>query len=186
MSRAPPPAATKRFDELTINENKPNSVPAGLLLNGILNDAYEAPNGQYEAWDQYYLNNYDYYGNNRYDFGAGATYYTTLKNVGLMEQQALAAGQPAVNPYAALAEFFRAYLFTRMSLEMGDIPQTEALQGLAQPDTRLRLAAGRVSAGVCLAGEGQHRPGQPHCRQHRPTWRATSTSAATCASGRKW
>ena len=90
-----------------------------------------SPTASTKPGDQYYLNNYDYYGNNRYDFGSGTTYYTTLKNVGLMEQQALAAGLPAVNPYAALGEFFRAYLFTRMSLEMGDLPQTEALQGLA-------------------------------------------------------
>lgn len=123
-------SCNKNFEELTINENKPNSVPAGLLLNGILNDAFEAPNGQYEAWDQYYLNNYDYYGNNRYDFGSGTTYYTTLKNVGLMEQQALSAGQATVNPYAAMGNFFRAYLFTRMSLEMGDLPESEALKGL--------------------------------------------------------
>ena len=120
----------KSLDELTVNENKPNSVPASLLFNGVLNNAFEAPNGQYEAWNQYYLNNYDYYGNNRYDFGSGAVYYTTLKNVGLMEKQALAAGSPAVNPYEALGNFFRAYLFTRMSLEMGDIPQSQALQGL--------------------------------------------------------
>ncbi|OUJ74726.1 SusD/RagB family nutrient-binding outer membrane lipoprotein [Hymenobacter crusticola] len=121
----------KDYEELTVNENKPNSVPASLLLNGILNDAFEAPNGQYEAWDQYYLNNYDYYGNNRYDFGGGTIYYTTLKNVGLMESQARTAGLEAVNPYEALGNFFRAYLFTRMSLEMGDIPQSQALQGLA-------------------------------------------------------
>ena len=120
----------KTLDELTVNENKPNAVPASLLFTGVLNDAYEAPNGNYEAWDQYYLNNYDYYGNNRYDFGSGTTYYTTLKNVGLMEQQALAAGSPTVNPYEALGNFFRAYLFTRMSLEMGDVPQSQALQGL--------------------------------------------------------
>ncbi|MBO2011313.1 SusD/RagB family nutrient-binding outer membrane lipoprotein [Hymenobacter negativus] len=120
----------KTLDELTINENKPNSLPASLLFTGILNDAYEAPNGSYEYWDQYYLNNYDYYGNNRYDFGSGTIYYTTLKNVGLMEQQATKAGSPAVNPYEALGNFFRAYLFTRMSLEMGDLPQAQALQGL--------------------------------------------------------
>ena len=120
----------KTLDELTVNENKPNSVPAALLFNGVLNDAFEAPNGQYEAWNQYYINNYDYYGNNRYDFGDGTVYYNTLKNVGLMEQQALAAGSPAVNPYEALGNFFRAYLFTRMSLEMGDIPQSQALQSL--------------------------------------------------------
>jgi len=121
----------KDFEELTVNENKPNSVPASLLFTGVLNDAFEAPNGQYEAWDQYYLNNYDYYGNNRYDFGGGTVYYTTLKNVNLMQQQAQAVGLPAVNPYAALANFFRAYLFTRMSLQMGDMPQSQALQGLA-------------------------------------------------------
>ncbi|WP_223651248.1 SusD/RagB family nutrient-binding outer membrane lipoprotein [Hymenobacter psoromatis] len=123
-------SCNKTLDELTVNENKPNAVPASLLFTGILNDAYEAPNGQYEAIDQYYLNNYDYYGNNRYDFGSGTTYYTTLKNVGLMEQQALAAGSPTVNPYEALGNFFRAYLFTRMSLEMGDIPESQALLGL--------------------------------------------------------
>lgn len=123
-------SCNKTLDELTVNENKPNAVPAALLFTGILNDAYEAPNSSNEYWDQYYLNNYDYYGNNRYDFGAGATYYTTLKNVGLMEQQALAAGSPAVNPYEALANFFRAYLYTRMSLELGDIPESQALQGV--------------------------------------------------------
>ncbi|RZL08001.1 MAG: SusD/RagB family nutrient-binding outer membrane lipoprotein, partial [Hymenobacter sp.] len=123
-------SCNKTLDELTINENKPNAVPASLLLTGVLNDAYEAPNGSYETWDQYYLNNYDYYGNNRYDFGGGATYYTTLKNVGLMEQQALAAGSATVNPYEAMGNFFRAYLYTRMSLEMGDIAQSQALLGL--------------------------------------------------------
>ncbi|MGI4738664.1 MAG: SusD/RagB family nutrient-binding outer membrane lipoprotein [Janthinobacterium lividum] len=123
-------SCNKTLDELTLNENKPNSVPASLLFTGILNDAYEAPNGQYETWNQYYLNNYDYYGNNRYDFGSGTAYYTTLKNVGLMEQQALAAGSPATNPYEALGNFFRAYLFARMSLQTGDIPASQALLGL--------------------------------------------------------
>ncbi len=123
-------SCNKSLDELTINENKPNSVPASLLLTGILNDAYEAPNGQYEAWDQYYINNYDYYGNNRYDFGSGADYYTTLKNVELMATQAQTEAAPNPQAYGALANFFRAYLYTRMSLEMGDLPQTQALQGL--------------------------------------------------------
>lgn len=121
----------KTFDELTQNVNKPNAVPAGLLLNGVLNDAFEEPNSQSEIWDQYYIYNYDYYGDNRYDFGAGRTYYTTLKNVDLMEEQAKVAGLPTVNAYSALANFFRAYLFTRMSLNMGDIPQSDALKGLA-------------------------------------------------------
>src|SRR4029079_16112553 len=72
---------------------------------------------------------YDYYGNNRYDFGAGNNYYSTLKNVTKMEEEAIAGGAAAENPYAALANFFRAYFYTKMSLQMGDIPMTEAVLG---------------------------------------------------------
>jgi len=46
-----------------------------------------------------------------------------------MEAQALAKGGEAVNPYGALAKFFKAYFYTKMSLQMGDIPMDSALQG---------------------------------------------------------
>ncbi|QHS54648.1 SusD/RagB family nutrient-binding outer membrane lipoprotein [Mucilaginibacter sp. 14171R-50] len=120
----------KSFDELTKNTNLPNNVPASLLFNGVLNSTAELPDGQNEVYDQYYLYNYDYYGNNRYDFGGGDNYYTTLKNVVEMEKQAAATGGAAINPYEAIGKFFKAYLFSKMSLEMGDIPMTEALKGL--------------------------------------------------------
>jgi hypothetical protein len=120
----------KSFNELTQNNNKPNSVPASLLLNGVLNNMPDLPDGQSEIYSQYYLYNYDYYGNNRYDFGGGDDYYTTLKNVIAMEQKAAATGGGSVNPYEALGKFFRAYFYSKMSLEMGDIPMTQALKGL--------------------------------------------------------
>src|SRR5215471_13601417 len=78
----------KSFSDLYPNENKPTSVPASLLFNGIVNQLYDAPSGMYERWCQYYLCNYDYYGNNRYDFGPGTNYFTTLKNVTKMEEEA--------------------------------------------------------------------------------------------------
>lgn len=120
----------KSFDELTQNTNVANSVPAALLFNGVLTSTAELPDGQKEIYDQYYLYNYDYYGNNRYDFGSGDNYYSVLKNVVAMEQQAAATGGAAINPYEALGKFFRAYLFSKMTLEMGDIPMTQALKGL--------------------------------------------------------
>ncbi len=129
-------SCNKTLDELTVNQNKPNQVPASLLFNGALNDAFEGPNGSKEIWDQYYIYNYDYYGNNRYDFGQGGiadngnSYYSTLKNVDLMAQQAQTEAAPAGQTYGALANFLRAYLYTRMSLQMGDLPQAQALQGL--------------------------------------------------------
>jgi len=119
----------KSFDSLSVNENKPVNVPSSLLLNGIENDIYEAPYSMKERWGQYYCCDYDYYGNNRYDFGSGDDWYHVLTNVVKMDEEATAVGLPADNIYNALAKFFKAYLFTKMSLEMGDIPMTDALQG---------------------------------------------------------
>ncbi|RYY22326.1 MAG: SusD/RagB family nutrient-binding outer membrane lipoprotein [Sphingobacteriaceae bacterium] len=119
----------KSFEDLTQNTNVPNSVPASLLFNGILNSMVEYPDNSKEIYDQYYIYNYDYYGNNRYDFGSGDNYYATLKNVLAMEAQATKSGSAAVNPYSAIGKFFRAYFFSKMSMEEGDIPMTQALQG---------------------------------------------------------
>jgi len=120
----------KTFKDLNTNENKPTSVPASLLLNGILYNMYDTPYGSGERFSQYFLCNYDYYGNNRYDFGPGDDYYPTLKNIDKMVDEASLSGLPEVNPYHAMAKFFKAYFFTKMSLEMGDIPMTDALKGV--------------------------------------------------------
>lgn len=137
----------KSFEELTQNNNVPTSVPVPLLFNGIVTNMADLPDGatsssvqssmvysnssnKDEIWCQYYIYNYNYYGNNTYDFDSGADYYTTLNNVLAMEAQAKASGGAAINPYEALGKFFRAYFFSKMSLERGDIPMTQALQGL--------------------------------------------------------
>src|ERR1035437_65583 len=119
-------SSCNNFEELKKNENLAESVPASILLNNVLYSLNDEPEGMSERWCQYYLMNYDYYGNNRYDFGAGDNYYTTLKNVVQMEKEA--NGSEA---YLALADFLKAYYFTKMSLEMGDIPMSEALEGIS-------------------------------------------------------
>ena len=123
-------SCTKSFEDLTQNKNVPTSVPASLLFNGVLNSMVDLPDGEDEIWCQYYIYNYNYYGNNQYNFGSGDNYYSALKNVLAMESQATATGGAAINPYEALGKFFRAYFFSKMSLEEGDIPMTAALQGL--------------------------------------------------------
>ncbi|HEY1872455.1 MAG TPA: SusD/RagB family nutrient-binding outer membrane lipoprotein, partial [Chitinophagaceae bacterium] len=119
----------RSFNDLYNNDNKPLAVPASLLFTGILNDMYEAPYSSKEKWSQFFITNYAYYGNNRYDFGPGDDYYGTLKNVAKMQEEAKNVGLPNGNVYDALAKFFKAYLFSKMSLEMGDLPMTGALQG---------------------------------------------------------
>ncbi len=119
----------KSFNDLYQNNNKPASVPPSLILTSVLNSMADMPAGQIERTDQYFLINYDYYGNNRYDFGAGDDYYITLENVNKMQEEALNLKLPEVNPYGALARFLQAYYYTKMSLEVGDIPLTDALKG---------------------------------------------------------
>ncbi len=178
----------KTLDELTVNENKPGAVPASLLFTGILNDAFEGPNGQNEIWDQYYIYNYDYYGNNRYDFGQGANYYTTLKNVDLMAAQAQTEAAPNPQAYGALANFFRAYLYTRMSLEMGDLPQTQALQGLegltpaydSQKAIFVQafkwLESANADLGTLVAGGAPNVPGDIYFGGNLAQWQKTANT----------
>lgn len=122
----------KSFQDLYENPNKPTSVQASLLLNGILNNMLEAPGGQLDRTNQYQLQNNSYFGNNQYNFGPGSNLYPVLTDVTNMEKQSITTTAGALNPYTALGKFFRAYFFTKMSLQMGDIPMSQALQGAAQ------------------------------------------------------
>lgn len=121
------------FEALEKNKNKPAEVPASLVLNGIENDMYEAPWSLGHRQNQYWCCNYNYYGTNEYWSTSSFAGFQTLRNVEKMEMEARNTGAAEVNPYAALGKFFRAYFFVRMSLQMGDIPMTDALKGLDIP-----------------------------------------------------
>lgn len=118
------------FDELDIDPNRATSSPANLILNGVLNNLRTGAWNLDQRYNQYWCINYNYYGTNEYWSGPASTDYTRLKNVIKMEEEALKAGAPAVNPYAALGKFLRAYHFVNMSQKVGDLPLSEALQGL--------------------------------------------------------
>jgi len=119
----------KSFEDLGDDTNRPSNVPPSLLFNKLLNDIYDGPYGNSTKWSQYFLQNYEYYGNNRYDFGSGTNCYNSLKNVVKMEEEA-ARILPEVNCYSALGKFMKSYFFTKMSLQMGDIPMKESLKGI--------------------------------------------------------
>lgn len=120
------------YAELEINENKPNQVPAGLVLNGVLNDLYERPWSVEHRQNQYWACNYNYYGTNEY-WSAATLNFMTLKNVLKMEEEAKRTGAKDVNPYSALGKFFRAYFYARMSQRVGDLPLANAVKGLEDP-----------------------------------------------------
>src|SRR6478735_1332638 len=120
---------SKRFEEYTPDRNQPVSVPAYLLLRTVLNDMFDSPSGDNDKWGQFTLSSYTYYGDNRYWNGEAGLNYGTLNNIVSMEKEAVKASGEE-NPYSALAKFFKAYFFIKMSLKVGDIPMSEALLGL--------------------------------------------------------
>lgn len=114
--------------------NRATQVTPDLVFNGICNDLYQSPWGSVARFCQYNCCNYNYYGNQEYNWGGASLNYTTLKNVLKMEEEAIRVGNPAVNPYSALAKFFKAHYFYQMTMLVGDLPMSQALNpDIAQP-----------------------------------------------------
>lgn len=123
----------KSFEELEIDPNRPVSVPAALVLQGIEYSMYNNTGRPFSAemrWNQFYCSNYNYYATNEYTWTATPDHFLTLKNVLKMEEEARRAGAAEVNPYAALGKFFRAFFYHEMANRIGDLPLNEALKGI--------------------------------------------------------
>ncbi len=88
----------KKFDDLQKNPNSPESVPASLALNGVENSINQRPWGLEHRWNQFACCNYNYYGNQEYNWSGATLYYTTLKNVIKMEEEALKSGRKRSKP----------------------------------------------------------------------------------------
>jgi hypothetical protein len=137
-------SCSKKIDALQADPNRPTNVPPGLILGNVLTAV--AGNGSYgtlgglsswnnvQNWNQYFCNNYDYYGNNIYSWTNGSfDPYLVLKNVVQMEHEATAKGAGAVNPYEAVGRFIRAYYFYNLTMLFGDVPLNQALLGSGNP-----------------------------------------------------
>ncbi|MGC8750430.1 SusD/RagB family nutrient-binding outer membrane lipoprotein [Hydrotalea sp.] len=137
-------SCSKKIDALQADPNRPTNVPPGLILGNVLTAV--AGNGSYgtlgglnswnnvQNWNQYFCNNYDYYGNNIYSWTNGSfDPYLVLKNVVQMEHEATAKGAGAINPYESVGRFIRAYYFYNLTMLFGDVPVTQALLGSGNP-----------------------------------------------------
>ena len=123
-------ACNKSFDSLTADPNRATAVPANLILNNILIEYNESAFNTTQRWNQYYVCNYDYYGNQEYNWtGFSFNNYNVLKNIQKMEDEAKKS-IASPNPYTALAKYLKAYFLYDLTMNLGDIPVSEALKGL--------------------------------------------------------
>lgn len=124
---------SKKFEKYSQNFNQPlpGKVPPGIILRSILNNIVVFPGGKEDKQCQFICSNYTYYGGNQYWTGSAALNYGDLNNVLVMESEARRIAGSDNNPYHALGLFLRAFFFVNMSEKVGDLPMTEALQGLS-------------------------------------------------------
>ncbi len=125
-------SCNKKFDDYGVNQNRPAQVPPSLVIGGILSDLnVDKPWSNVMRWNQFDACNYNYYGDQRYDWG-GVDFnsFLMLTNVQQMEAEATRLGGKTVNPYTALGKFFRAFFYYRMSSLVGDLPLKDANKGL--------------------------------------------------------
>jgi hypothetical protein len=124
----------KKYDDYASNPNKPASVPPGLVLTGILSDMNaDKPWSLVTRWCQFDACNYNYYGDQRYDWTGAGLNYSTLTNVLKMEEEAKKVSELEQKGYNTLGKFFRAWFFYRMTNLVGDLPLKDALKGAANP-----------------------------------------------------
>lgn len=127
-------SCSEKFTEYEVNPNRATSVPPSLVLTGVLGDVnVDDAWSNVSRWCQFDVCNYNYYGDQRYDWTGAGLNYSTLKNVVKMEEEAVTAGLPEVNEYSAIGKFIRAFFYYRMTNLTGDLPLSEALAGAEIP-----------------------------------------------------
>lgn len=119
----------KKFDDYQNNPNNPTQVPPSLIFTSVLKDMIYLPWSDEQRWNQFWCSNYAYYDDQEYDWTSTYFNYTQLNNVKQMIAEAQRIGLPENNPYSAIGKFFMAYYYVDMTMRVGDLPLTEALQG---------------------------------------------------------
>ena len=126
--------ACKKFEEFEKDPNRPGEVPPSLILTNVLSTTVYYPWSEEQRWNQYWCSNYAYYDDQEYDWTTTSFNYSKLNNVKQMVAEAARIGLPENNAYSALGKFFNALFYIDMTMRLGDIPLTEALNGLGNTE----------------------------------------------------
>ncbi|HWJ25985.1 MAG TPA: SusD/RagB family nutrient-binding outer membrane lipoprotein, partial [Flavisolibacter sp.] len=130
----------KKIEDLQKNPNASDQASPKLLLTGIEYDMYDNPWSDYSFAGraaQTIVLNFNYYGSQAYTWGSGDLYYGTLRNVERLDIETDKLGANTVTKsYKAIGKFMRAWLYSRMSEQLGDVSLSDAMkasQGVYYP-----------------------------------------------------
>ena len=131
-------SACQSLSEYEMNPNSPSEgqVPPTLILTSVISNtlgSYRPMVGTYNGWAQYIASISSQQGDIAFQgyLGgeAGFDWYSVLRDVLAMEFEGDRINAPA---YRGIANFFKAYCLMDMTMQMGDIPMSDALKGKSE------------------------------------------------------
>ena len=118
-------------DELRENPNDPSAVPPSLIFTGLVPRPSSSFNGDYEKMQYHFWIATDNVSSTDLRDGFGGDFtYNKMRDILKMNEEAELAGAPE---YVILGKFLKAFNYLEMTRRMGDIPMSEAVQGVDNP-----------------------------------------------------
>jgi len=119
--------------QYTLNRLLYEVYNGGGVTDGLANNFPETPfSDPMMKWNQFLVSNDIYYGGyNAYFWSNTAPNSSMLRNVSLLEKNAAKSFGVKLNPFSPVVKFLKAYTYIWYSQRVGDIPMTEAGQGIA-------------------------------------------------------
>ncbi|MFN8209089.1 MAG: SusD/RagB family nutrient-binding outer membrane lipoprotein [Bacteroidales bacterium] len=122
-----------RFEELNTDPDNPGQVSAPLLASGLILGTVSYPRiGKdflYKDMLAKYISYMEGATGYQYNLINRTEFYSLVKLTNVEKMVDAADGTVSKNSYIALGHFVRAYTFFDLSMRVGDIPYSEALQG---------------------------------------------------------
>lgn len=179
-----------KYEEINTNPDETTQVTPELLATNLILSMMEYPGVGKDFLYKDMLSKYISYmeGATDYQYNKfGRTSYSSLVNLTNVDKMNEAAkGSVYEGSYKALGHFIRAYTFFNLTLAVGDIPYSEAIQGEAgiynpkydtQKDVFLGILAELEEASV-LFGEGRNFDGDPVYGGDVVKWQRATNSLA--------
>lgn len=179
-----------KFDDLNTDPNNTTKVTAELLATNLILESFNYPGVGKDFLYKDMLAKYISYmeGVTSYQYNKiERTYFSSLVKLTNVEKMIGAAqGSIYEDSYRAIGHFVRAYTFYNLSMSVGDIPYTEAIQGEAgiynpkydtQRDVFIAILD-ELEQAATLFGSGRNFAGDPIYDGNVQKWQKASNSLA--------
>jgi hypothetical protein len=162
-----------KFDNLNTDPNETSEVTAQLLATNLILETVSYPKvGKdflYKDMFAKYISYMEGATSYQYNLLDRTSFYPLIKLTNVDKMIEAASGSVYEGAYTALGHFIRAYTFFNLTMEVGDIPYSEALQGedgIYNPkyDTQKDVFLGilnELETASTLFGEARDFPGDP-------------------------